>query len=277
MRRPIARTRSRATAAAAGRDAGDEAETGPERRCLATGAVRPKAALIRFVLGPEGRIVPDVAGNLPGRGLWLTARRDIVPIVRNDENLRSVVFVRGCVSPVSILIVFIVIVVIVIVIIVIIIIGLLFVTISSTIPRLGIGHIVVVHVLEVYFRFAEELDSTFPVEMFLRSGLPCFLGALHVTHNFCEQLDCTISRIARAYIEILQRGSLLHAFSENIPQAVRPKRSQPNSTKDKLSQSWESWSIGRRVFGQRLSKRSDCSGMIQVYLLEHDPARRVTR
>ncbi len=80
MRRPTARTGSRATAAAAGRDAGDEAETGPERRCLATGAVRPKAALIRFVLGPEGRIVPAVAGNLPGRGLWLTARRDIVEL-----------------------------------------------------------------------------------------------------------------------------------------------------------------------------------------------------
>jgi uncharacterized protein len=40
--------------------------------------VRPKAALLRFVLGPDGRIVPDVAGTLPGRGLWLTARRDIL-------------------------------------------------------------------------------------------------------------------------------------------------------------------------------------------------------
>jgi uncharacterized protein len=40
--------------------------------------VRPKAELLRFVVGPEGRIVPDIAGKLPGRGLWLTARRDIV-------------------------------------------------------------------------------------------------------------------------------------------------------------------------------------------------------
>ena len=52
--------------------------TGPERRCLATGAVRPKAELVRFVVGPDGKVVPDVAGKLPGRGLWLTARRDIV-------------------------------------------------------------------------------------------------------------------------------------------------------------------------------------------------------
>lgn len=43
-----------------------------------TGAVRPKAELLRFVLAPDGRVVPDVAGKLPGRGLWLTARRDIV-------------------------------------------------------------------------------------------------------------------------------------------------------------------------------------------------------
>jgi len=34
--------------------------------------------LLRFVVSPEGRIVPDISGRLPGRGLWLTARRDIV-------------------------------------------------------------------------------------------------------------------------------------------------------------------------------------------------------
>jgi uncharacterized protein len=40
--------------------------------------VRPKSALLRFVVAPDGRLVPDIAGRLPGRGLWLTARRDIV-------------------------------------------------------------------------------------------------------------------------------------------------------------------------------------------------------
>ena len=52
--------------------------TGAARRCLVTGAVRPKAELIRFVLSPAGEVVPDIAGRLPGRGLWLTAQRDIV-------------------------------------------------------------------------------------------------------------------------------------------------------------------------------------------------------
>jgi hypothetical protein len=43
-----------------------------------TGEVCPKADLIRFVVGPDGRVHPDVAERLPGRGLWTLARRDIV-------------------------------------------------------------------------------------------------------------------------------------------------------------------------------------------------------
>jgi uncharacterized protein len=57
----------------------EEAEAkGPLRRCLATREVRPKAELLRFVVGPEDRLLPDPAERLPGRGLWLTPRRDIV-------------------------------------------------------------------------------------------------------------------------------------------------------------------------------------------------------
>ncbi len=48
---------------------------GPERRCIATGAVLPKPALIRFVVGPDGAVVPDIAGRLPGRGMWVRASR----------------------------------------------------------------------------------------------------------------------------------------------------------------------------------------------------------
>jgi hypothetical protein len=52
----------------------------PQRRCIVTGEVRNKSELVRFVVGPDGRVVPDVAGNLPGRGLWLTASREVVGI-----------------------------------------------------------------------------------------------------------------------------------------------------------------------------------------------------
>ena len=51
---------------------------GPERRCIATREVKPKAELLRFVVGPDDRLLPDPAERLPGRGLWLTPRRDIV-------------------------------------------------------------------------------------------------------------------------------------------------------------------------------------------------------
>jgi predicted RNA-binding protein YlxR (DUF448 family) len=37
-----------------------------------------EAKLIRFVAGPEGKVVPDVARKLPGRGLWVAASREAV-------------------------------------------------------------------------------------------------------------------------------------------------------------------------------------------------------
>jgi uncharacterized protein len=56
----------------------DDAPSETTRRCIVTGEVRSKAMLIRFVVSPEGRVVPDISARLPGRGLWLTAGRDIV-------------------------------------------------------------------------------------------------------------------------------------------------------------------------------------------------------
>lgn len=52
----------------------------PQRRCIVTGEVKNKSELVRFVVGPDSCVVPDVAGNLPGRGLWLTASREVVGI-----------------------------------------------------------------------------------------------------------------------------------------------------------------------------------------------------
>lgn len=49
-----------------------------ERRCIVTGESGSKDGLIRFVVDPEGRIVADLAERLPGRGLWVSARREIV-------------------------------------------------------------------------------------------------------------------------------------------------------------------------------------------------------
>ncbi|NBB96757.1 MAG: RNA-binding protein [Alphaproteobacteria bacterium] len=63
---------------------------GPERRCIATGQSQPARGLIRFVVGPDNILVPDVAGKLPGRGIWVSAER--VPL---DLAVRKKLFARA--------------------------------------------------------------------------------------------------------------------------------------------------------------------------------------
>ncbi|MFQ6546951.1 RNA-binding protein [Aestuariibius sp. 2305UL40-4] len=48
----------------------------PQRRCIVTGESQPVARLLRFVVGPDGTVVPDLLGKLPGRGIWVAAERD---------------------------------------------------------------------------------------------------------------------------------------------------------------------------------------------------------
>jgi len=55
-----------------------EADSPSERRCIVTRTASPRDGLIRFVVSPDGEAVPDLGERLPGRGLWLSARRDIV-------------------------------------------------------------------------------------------------------------------------------------------------------------------------------------------------------
>lgn len=47
----------------------------PDRRCIATGESQPKGGLVRFVVGPDNTIVPDIREKLPGRGIWVAASR----------------------------------------------------------------------------------------------------------------------------------------------------------------------------------------------------------
>src|ERR1700722_1900926 len=50
------------------------------RKCLATSEELSKDDLIRFVVGPDTSLVPDLAQNLPGRGLWVKAERDAIAL-----------------------------------------------------------------------------------------------------------------------------------------------------------------------------------------------------
>lgn len=56
-----------------GMDADEFPKGSPQRRCIVTREALDKSALIRFVLDPDGNVVPDLKGNLPGRGLWVKA------------------------------------------------------------------------------------------------------------------------------------------------------------------------------------------------------------
>lgn len=58
--------------AAAARD-GDDTMSERERRCIVSGEVLSDDKLIRFVVGPDGAITPDIAAKLPGRGIWVGA------------------------------------------------------------------------------------------------------------------------------------------------------------------------------------------------------------
>ena len=63
---------------------------GGERTCGLTREVQPVSELIRFVLGPDGAVVPDVKRKLPGRGLWIGGTRGAV-----EQAVRRNVFARG--------------------------------------------------------------------------------------------------------------------------------------------------------------------------------------
>ena len=54
-------------------DTGPRRAAGTERLCVVTREVKPTDAMIRFVVGPDRTVVPDLKRKLPGRGAWVTA------------------------------------------------------------------------------------------------------------------------------------------------------------------------------------------------------------
>jgi predicted RNA-binding protein YlxR (DUF448 family) len=74
----------------------DEVDTGPhsarpatERLCVATRTVKPIADMIRFVVGPDGAVVPDLKRKLPGRGIWITATRQALADAVKRKTIRA--------------------------------------------------------------------------------------------------------------------------------------------------------------------------------------------
>jgi hypothetical protein len=46
------------------------------RLCIATGEAKPSGEMIRYVVAPDGSVVPDILHKLPGRGAWVSASRE---------------------------------------------------------------------------------------------------------------------------------------------------------------------------------------------------------
>ncbi|SEW42577.1 hypothetical protein SAMN04488515_2979 [Cognatiyoonia koreensis] len=60
-----------------------------ERKCIVTGEVQPKAGLIRFVVGPDIVVYPDILEKLPGRGMYVTADRGALEKAGKGQFSRS--------------------------------------------------------------------------------------------------------------------------------------------------------------------------------------------
>lgn len=78
-------------------DNAPELEAGGMRRCLASRERLPREQMLRFVLAPDGSVVPDLAERLPGRGYWLSARADMVEMA-----VRRGGFARAARRPVAV-------------------------------------------------------------------------------------------------------------------------------------------------------------------------------
>ena len=70
--------------------------TEDERRCIVTRETEVKAGMVRFVVGPDDMVVPDVLEKLPGRGIWVSASRKAI-----DEAVAKGLFARAAKAPVK--------------------------------------------------------------------------------------------------------------------------------------------------------------------------------
>jgi len=78
---------------------GDQGDTHsiPIRTCIVERSRKEKPFLLRFVVSPENEVVPDIKGNLPGRGVWVAAEKKVVA-----EAVKRHAFQRAFRKPVTV-------------------------------------------------------------------------------------------------------------------------------------------------------------------------------
>ncbi|WP_374281152.1 DUF448 domain-containing protein [Novosphingobium sp.] len=53
----------------------DSAESGPERKCILSGAHGTRDEFVRLAISPDGLVLPDALARAPGRGAWIGVSR----------------------------------------------------------------------------------------------------------------------------------------------------------------------------------------------------------
>ena len=70
---------------------------GTSRKCIASGEVKDKSSLLRFVVTPDNMIVADVLEKLPGKGIWLGCSKDLL-----EKTLRDGLLARVTKKPINV-------------------------------------------------------------------------------------------------------------------------------------------------------------------------------
>lgn len=71
-------------------DPGLDPDKGPVRTCLVTRISGSPEGMLRFVATPDGSVTVDLARKLPGRGVWITARKALI-----EKAVQRRLFSRG--------------------------------------------------------------------------------------------------------------------------------------------------------------------------------------
>ena len=70
---------------------------GRSRKCIASGEIKDKSSLLRFVVTPDNMIVADVLEKLPGKGIWLGCSKELL-----EKTLRGGLFAHVTKKPITV-------------------------------------------------------------------------------------------------------------------------------------------------------------------------------
>ena len=68
-----------------------------QRRCISSGEVCDKSDMIRFIVGPNNEVIPDISEKLPGRGIWVKSNRSFL-----EKALSKKLFIKSAKYKVSV-------------------------------------------------------------------------------------------------------------------------------------------------------------------------------